>query len=99
MHSRAQATRRLRPKGVVAGGRRNRPGRYSKYLAYLHLIVLAGILISASSEDAVVSHPVAVDAWAWVGLDALIVNVILLGVAVSNTITWRTRPRETGPVG
>ncbi|PZG02553.1 low temperature requirement protein A [Micromonospora deserti] len=123
------------------------PGRYSRSLAYWHLVMVAGLVVNSASEEVIVTNPTGQTRTVWAvviagglilfligraGFDkltfnrvagsrivgllliatvtplampldpmliTLIMNVILAGVAISDTVFWRRRPRRPSPPG
>lgn len=63
-------------------------GRHSKYLAYAHMVLVAGTWITASSEDAIVSHPTSTGHWARVGLILGGPALFLLGRMMMDRLTF-----------
>jgi low temperature requirement protein LtrA len=75
----------LLPAGIVAS---RDPARYSRSLSHLHLILIAGLVISAASEDVIVSHPVGHNNIVWVAAIAGGPAVFLVGRMLLDKLTF-----------
>ncbi|GAA4573380.1 low temperature requirement protein A [Micromonospora coerulea] len=81
----------LLPAGIVAS---RDPGRYDRDLAHLHVVLVAGLVVSAASEDVIVSHPTGANRITWVAAIAGGPAIFLAGRMLLDKLTFNRVARS-----
>lgn len=81
----------LLPAGIVTS---HDPARYTRSLSHLHIIMIAGLVISAASEDVIVSHPTGHNTIVWVAAITGGPAVFLVGRMLLDKLTFNRVSRS-----